>query len=475
MHSVRVRGIYTTAVTQLLSETGLEVVQASAPIRNRFDDEFRVTPADVSVETTRDRQGVAISGTPGAVEAVASELESVAIDAFRWRDDVPRGAVYDAEVLETVGSGAVVDLGDDSRGYLAYDDVDGYVDVGNRYRLQVSDPTAPWDDDRPRLRPGLEVRTGLCTLTRGESGVSAATGGPRGNELVGMTDLLSTDVPEGWGLRWRHTAADADLEAMGEALAHAAGRARALEDELEAAADEAGEPARIAAPEATTWLWFGRESRFALDGIRRAVENTMPGHHRTKAADRAASAAVDFVEAVCESSSEDGDDAFPFDAVSRQFGPTTGDRLELGHGKPDGRLLSLGRGEVTDWDPDGSITLERQLTGGGTYDALGVPKEAGDVAVTKLREGRWWYPTTYRDAEGTAKGTYVNVCTPVELFPDCARYVDLYVDVIRHTDGTVEVVDEDELEAAVDDGLVSKALAKKARSVAGAVERALSK
>ena len=48
------------------------------------------------------------------------------------------------------------------------------------------------------------------------------------------------------------------------------------------------------------------------------------------------------------------------------------------------------------------------------------------------------------------------------------------IDVIRHADGDVELVDAEELEAAVDDGLVSEALAEKARTVASAVERALS-
>uniref|UniRef100_UPI0025B9E64D DUF402 domain-containing protein n=1 Tax=Halovivax sp. TaxID=1935978 RepID=UPI0025B9E64D len=237
----------------------------------------------------------------------------------------------------------------------------------------------------------------------------------------------------------------------------------------------------LAAPRATAWVWFGREARFALDEARRAVETTMPGHHRIKAADRAASAAVDFAEAVCgdlATGSEtpfDADADLPFAAVARQFGPEAGDRLSLGHGKPDGRLITLGSGEVTEWDADGSITLERSMRGGGTYDALEVPKEAGDVAVTKLREGRRWYPTTYRSADGEVKGTYVNICTPVELFPDRARYVDLYVDVIRLPDGTVEIVDEDELAEAVEAGLVSEALAEKASSVASAVERALSK
>ncbi|MFC4439411.1 MULTISPECIES: DUF402 domain-containing protein [Natrialbaceae] len=476
MTTARVRGIYTTAVTQLLNDDGLEIVQASAPIRERFDASFATAPADVSIETTRDRQGVEVSGDPEAVDDVASELESLAIDAFRWEAAVSRGAVFDAEVLDADGGGgAVVDLGEDRRGYLDSDDVDDYVDSGNRYRVQVREPTPPWDDDDPRVAPTLEAAGGLCTLSRDRNGVSADVRDERGDELVGMTDLLSVEIPDGWGLRWHRSAADAGLEAMRTALEDAVDRVRELEDALGDAPDEPDQPGRLAAPERTVWLWFGRESRSALDDRRREVEWTMPGHHRTKAADRAASAAVDFAEAVCGSAGNGFGGEFPFDAVSRQFGPLEGDRLEIGHGKPDGRLVSLGYGDVIEWDPEGTITLERSMRGGGTYDALGVPKESGDVAVTKFREGRWWYPTTYKDADGSAKGTYVNVCTPLELFPDEIRYVDLYVDVIRTPDGTVEIVDREELEAAVADGLVSPPLAEKATVVAEAVERALSK
>ncbi|WP_306053737.1 DUF402 domain-containing protein [Natronococcus wangiae] len=476
MTTARVRGIYATAVTELLNDDGLEVVQASGPIRERFDASFATAPADGSIETSRDRRGVEVSGDPEAVDEVASILESLAIDTFRWDPAASRGAVFDAEVLEADGGGgALVDLGDGRRGYLNYDDVDDYVDSGNRYRVQVQEPTPPWDDDEPRVAPTLEAAGGLCTLSRDRSGVSADVRGERADELVGMTDLLSVEVPDGWGLRWHRAAADADLAAMETALEDAVDRVRELEDALAGAPDELGQPRRLVAPERTVWLWFGRESRFALDDVRREVESTMPGHHRTKAADRAASTAVDFAEAVCGSTGGDPDGSFPFEAVSRQFGPLEGDRLEIGHGKPDGRLISLGYGDVTDWDPEGTITLERSMRGGGTYDALGVPKEDGDVAVTKFREGRWWYPTTYEDADGAAKGTYVNVCTPLELFPDEIRYVDLYVDVIRTPDGTVEVVDRDELEAAAADGLVSESLAEKATGVAEAVERALSK
>ncbi|UTF53942.1 DUF402 domain-containing protein [Natronosalvus rutilus] len=469
---IRVRGIYTTAVTQRLLEAGHTVVQASEPIRARFETDFPTAPADVRIETTRDRQGLEVSGDPECVDRVLAHLESLALDTFRWADPVPRGAVFDGAVREADGGrGAPVSLGDGRRGYLKYDDADGYVDADDRYRLQVREPTSPWADDAPRLSPGLAVEGGFCTLSRDRSGIGADFDGARAEELVGMTDLLSTSIPDGWGLRWHRSAVDADLEAMTAALEDAVDRVRTLEAHLEDAPEEPGDPARLADPQATAWLWFGRESRLALDEVRRTVETTMVGHHRIKAGDRSASVAVDFAEAVADPT---GEEEFPFAAVSRQFGPTAGDRLALGHGKPDGRLITLGTGEVTDWSEDGSLTLERSMRGGGTYDALEVPIEDGDVAITKLKEGRWWYPTTYKAADGRTKGTYVNVCTPVELFPDSARYVDLHVDVIRRTDGSVAVVDEDELEAAVDAGQISPELAEKARSVAAAVERALS-
>ena len=514
-HAVRIRGIYTTALTERLQAAGHTVVQPSDPIRDRFDGGFDHRPADVRIDTSRDREGVELTGTAEAVESIAGVIERVAIDAFRWRTAVPAGAIFDATVVDADGgSGATVDLGEGLQGYLPYDAVDGYVGTGDRYRVQVREPAPPWSDDRPRVEPGIRIAGGLCTLIRGESGITSAVHGERGEELVGLTDLLETTVPDGWKLRWETAATDASLDSMAGALERARAAARDIDDALETdptdgletdpTADDAtedretdddGTNGRLAAPLATAWCWFGRESRFGLDADRRTVTPTMPGHHRIKTADRAASTAVDFTEAVVaelqgdfgagERDQDTGDaesnpsagsnPSFPFAPVARQFGPVEGDRIALGHGKPDGRLITLGTGTVTDWGADGSVTLERSMRAGGRYDGLGVEKDAGDVAVTKLKEGRWWYPTTYKSADGDVKGTYVNVCTPVELFPDVARYVDLYVDVVRQADGSVEIVDEAELAEAVADGLVDEALAEKARSVAGAVERALSR
>ncbi|NHX35406.1 MULTISPECIES: DUF402 domain-containing protein [Halolamina] len=466
--SVRVRGIYATALTRTLLDAGHRVVQASPPIQRRFDADLPADDHDAAIETGPHRQGVSVAGDPEAVASIRELLADTGLDTLAWDDPAPVGAVFDGRVTETLGSGAAVALGE-TEGYLPFRAVDGRVDEGDAVRVQVTEAAAPWDDDRPMLDTGLQVEAGLATLTRGREGVRVAgRDDAAGRELAGITDLLSASAPEGWGLEWARDARDAEMATLEDALERAGERAGALED----AVDDAGDPdpvREVASSTTGAWVWFGRASRFALDEVRREVTATMPGHHRTKAGTDAASAGVDFAEALC---SGDLGDEFPFPVVADQFGPHEGETVRLDHGKPAGHRIVLGEAEVVDRDGE-TLAVERELSGGGSYDALDTLKESGDIAHTKFREGRWWYPTTYRSADGEHKGTYVNVCTPAELFPDAVRYVDLHVDVIKYPDGTVERVDDDELDAAVEAGEVPETLAEKARSVAASIERAI--
>ena len=466
--NVRVRGIYSTALTAAIEDRAdLSTVQASDAIANRFEGSFPTIHADARVETTRDRQGVGVAGTPEVVETLADMLAGVGRDTLCWLDPAPRDAVFDGRVTETLGSGAVVRLDDGVEGFLPYDRADGRVETDDRVRVQVREPAPPWDSNRPVLSTELGFTGALAELVRGES--TTRGGGP-----ADIVDLVSADPRDGWGVRWGPRSEDAEFDALADALTAQNERAASLDDALDGAPDPGeGSLGRRWDGTVTRWVWFGRESRFALDERRREVVPTMAGHHRIKAGDDRASTAVDFAEAVCGLETGDGEEAFPFGVVTRQFGPREGDSVEIGHGKPDGRYISLGRGDVAGHDPDGTVTVSRELSPGGTLDAIGEPIEAGDVAVTKFKEGRWWYATVYRDAEDRRKGTYVNVCTPVEVFPDTVRYVDLHVDVVKHGDGRVERVDDDELDAAVEDGDVSGRLAERARSVASAVENAL--
>ena len=501
-HTVRVtvRGIYATAMTKRLLDANYDIVQASPVIRERFDADFDAVYNNVTVSTTDDHQGVGIHGTEPAVRSIADVLTSCGRDTLAWDDTTPPGVIFTAQITDTKGSGALcalipaaktdieteteteselsdVDITDESvaEGYLPYDDTDEYIEQGDIMTVQSHRSIPPWNDTTQQADSvvGTTFRAdgGLATLIQGREDITVDTyDDEAARELAGMAELIDTDLPTGWGIEWNHAATQASLTALESGLDRAIERAEMISDGT----------ATKESISAGRWLWFGRESRFALDDIRRNVVTTIHGHHRIKAAGETASAGVDLAEALCGDAgnvSMTETNEFPFEVVTQQFGPTEGDRVELYHGKPEGHAFSLGQGEVTDWDADGSIEVTRRISGhgSGTYDALGTPRESGDTAVTKVREGRWWYPTVYRSRDGDHKGTYVNICTPVECFPDSVRYVDLHVDVIKYPDGTVERVDDDELKTAVTAGHIPSALAKKAKSVASSLERALEK
>lgn len=481
--TVRVRGIYSTAVTSIFDD----IVQASPTIEQRFDEEFSMAPADVLIETTEDRQGIGVVGTPTSsddddgddrtsIETVISRLQSVGLDTFTWRAALPQGAVFAGTVVDTLGSGALVECGNvgaahdnglavvagDETGFLPYSKTNRRVEEGDTVRVQVAEPRPPWDDGRPVLDTTIRVQAALADIVRG--GTSDAS-------TPELADIVPADPPAEWAMDWAPSSDDADLDDLGAVIDALGGRAEAVDEAVESGGDPSEVPGELYYPGSETyWLWFGRESRFALDEIRRDAKTTMNGHHRIKAGTNSASAAVDFVEALCDGIDES---EFPFGVVTRQFGPAVGDQVSIGHGKPDGRLIDLGPGDVTERSPDGKLTVRREMSGHGTYDALGTERKPGDEATTKFKEGRWWYPTVYRSEAGEKRGTYVNICTPVELFPETVRYVDLHVDVIKQPDGTVSRVDEDELTAAVEAGTISEEVAKKARTVASAVENAL--
>ena len=99
---------------------------------------------------------------------------------------------------------------------------------------------------------------------------------------------------------------------------------------------------------------------------------------------------------------------------------------------------------------NGLLVIERSFPAGGRYDSLGDEKQAGDHGLVEIPGGSWVLRRVYFRADGRTIGELYNIQTPVEFRPGLVRYIDLEVDVVRRADGRVEVVDEDDLEHAVE-------------------------
>jgi hypothetical protein len=141
-----------------------------------------------------------------------------------------------------------------------------------------------------------------------------------------------------------------------------------------------------------------------------------------------------------------------------------GSTVRLEHGKPWKGSITM-TGLVRGFQ-DGLLVIERTFAAGGCYDSLGDEKRAGDHGIIEVEPGGWVLRRVYFRGDGQRVGELFNIQTPVELGPGVVRYTDLEVDVVRHGDGRVEVVDEQDLADAVELGGISPDLADRALSIA---------
>ncbi|MFN3476560.1 MAG: DUF402 domain-containing protein [Candidatus Methylomirabilales bacterium] len=198
---------------------------------------------------------------------------------------------------------------------------------------------------------------------------------------------------------------------------------------------------------------FPGASKARLDELRGEVVPTIRGHHQRKAG--GSGTVVELAEMLMRRRLDPG------------VLPKVGQELWIEHVKLDGSVIPLGKGKVIRTDPKArEIALRREIKAGGTYDGLDIEKEAGDYAITTFREGAWSYRTSYYTRDRRLKGEYWNINTPMEIYPEKIRYVDLEIDVVKLPDGAVRIIDEEKLWQAVEKGLITEKLAQRARRIA---------
>ncbi|MEM1524614.1 MAG: DUF402 domain-containing protein [Nitrososphaerales archaeon] len=204
---------------------------------------------------------------------------------------------------------------------------------------------------------------------------------------------------------------------------------------------------------------FPKLSKEKLDEIRNCVIPTIKGHHYYKACGINISSTVDMAEKLISKGN-------PIDKVEEllkltiknEF-PNEGCEVNIEHVKLNGNIINLGKAIVKAYNEDGGyIELYRTIKREGLYNGLKIAKEIGDYAITEVKLGEWYLKTRYFSFDNQYKGMYININTPIELYPRCIRYVDLEVDVCVEPEGDAWVIDEDKLNEAVKKGIVSESL-----------------
>jgi hypothetical protein len=209
---------------------------------------------------------------------------------------------------------------------------------------------------------------------------------------------------------------------------------------------------------------FPYASKEHLDVVRAGILPTVRGHHRLRLVDPRR---LERREGNLSQSSGDCDRVGAELYRELVFQPLARESLaRIEHVRVDGKVISLGEGTLAAADAADRRIVIRRFFRGGRYDGLDLPIEEGDYALTECREGDMFVRHTYYSRKGVSKGVYVNINTPVELYPWGVRYVDLEIDVVRREGGEPFAVDRDKLQKITLQGHISPALEERASEVA---------
>ncbi len=455
MFRAKIRGTYSTAITKLLMDSNFEIVQPSPPIRERFNLDQNAKPPDIDIHNRHNRQGIHVMGTSEALEALKSVFQEHMVDVVHRKQPFATNGIYkgilkkdkNQERFVSVDIGSAV--GRLSKDETFKDPPASIMVQVQRKKLSAREPLLGTEITVPGeyavLIPEAKVKVSLQIRDISKR-----------MDLVALGRRLVP--PSGWGIIWRTAAKNQPRELLESEIS----RLAETREEIFKRFKEETAPARLWGNQYYMNVEFPTLSKARLDEARAGAAPTIPGHHYYKACGQAISKALDMAESMLENGVSREEVGRLFRQIIEAEYPAEGSCISIEHVKPDGKVFHLGNARV-DKCSNRELWYSRTFKDKGVYDGLGTPKEPGDQAVTEAEVGGWHYITRYFSKDDRYKGAYVNLHTPLELYPKWIRYVDLEVDACVLPDGTVKVVDEGELDDAVAHGFIGDKLAALAK------------
>ncbi|MEM3622296.1 MAG: ribonuclease E/G [Candidatus Bathyarchaeia archaeon] len=460
---MNVRGIYTTALTKLLLDHGFEIVNPSLTIKRRFGLQDNFAPPDLKIKDRYDMQGVRVLGTFEAINKFHSLLQFSFEDVITRKWLVSVDGIYKGKVVDSDEYGVYVDIGNGIVGRVPKSE----IAYANEKQLTVQVERKRIGAKQPLLTTNLKIVGNYAILAQNSKvGVSLKI-----RDLQKRAELYALGkhlAPNGWGIIWRETSENQQREALENEIKMLAEKVEALKEKMASA--EA--PALLVDGLYFMDVEFPYFSKKAMDKLRASAAPTLDGHHFFKSCGGKVSSALEMAEKLLEEGEarEKVEKSFK-EQILYEF-PEEGSVVDIEHVKLSGIVFHLGQATVEAVN-DKELKYKRTMRSNGFYDGLGIKKEAGDTALSETRLGEWHILTKYFSFDGELKGTYVNLNTPVEVYPHAIRYVDLEVDVCMKPNGLAKILDLEKLEKALERGFISKGLFETVKGKANEIASAI--
>jgi hypothetical protein len=219
-------------------------------------------------------------------------------------------------------------------------------------------------------------------------------------------------------------------------------------------------------------VYLPEHAKACCDTLRAQLLPTLPGHHKYKAQGDAYGATVEALEKelppdVLRARTMNLSVLSSVDAMQQPIQ----NRLRILVRDLQGTRHERGTVQrVADDLHAGWVEVRQALRHKDAYPPdLRLDKQPGDYTVTRFQEGSWSYTTHFYSRQGTWKGAYAALTTPLAIFADQLHVVDLHVAVMRSTKQKPQLRGLHTLQRDQEQGLVTAALVHKVQEEAEAL------
>lgn len=449
MSAVKVRGIYSSAITNLLTKNKLKIAQPSNNIQEtfpklKFKEEYSTLIYDFS-----DKGGVIIKGDETEkVCKIFQKLPQVIVQTES------SGHIYLGKIikLDPNTKNIHVDLGFKKPGLLPLKDYWGYVKEGEKILVQLK------DEEKDNFLLSTKIHLFGKNLILIQKGFTKISKHVRDKKTIDkLNKIVEDECKEGWGILWKTSAKDKSEKDLKKEI-------KGLYSDFEKIQKnfEKEEKIKILSTGIITcYVRFSKETKIELDKLRREVKPTIKSHHDLKT-DIFANI-VDFSENLIkkklnEKKINKGVKEFVKSKSSRE-----GDVFLISEHKLNGSTKFL-KGRLVEKDED-SLSLKRFLKSGKEHEILDLRVEHGDYIITSAKEGDSYLKHEYYDKKDELKKEFYTINTPIEIHSNRLITNSLALIVIKNDKGS-EMVNNDLLEEYEKEKVISKELKKLAEKTA---------
>lgn len=304
---VKVRGIYSTAITKLLLDKKIEITQAADALRDVFKIEQRDDEPDVIIEDLETKDGFYVygEGSQTVIDILKNELKS----SVFYKEDV--GKIYCGLIksVDQQSKTITIDLGDNTDGILDLKDFWGYVKPGTKIMVQSKGTYSGRIILSTQLRLfGKDLVIIKNGFTKMSKGIRSKDGRNKLYEIAKNFNLKD------WGILWVQGAENREESILKDELS------KLLEQEKEISAkfNEMNTPGVIYEGINKYFVLIDYDDKVRLDNIRKKIMPTIKGHHSLKSAGYAI--LTDFSEEILDKADENYIVGKLYDTLMR-YGP----------------------------------------------------------------------------------------------------------------------------------------------------------